>query len=70
VKIGTCKDVDQLREALSIAVEALGQYEDIVDGQYGPRANTAMDALTQINGLVGVYPISLYHYLHNDGEEK
>ena len=66
MKIGHCTDVDKLRAALSVAVEALGRYEDIVDGQYGPRPNTAMEALTQINELIGTYPIGLYHYLNGE----
>jgi len=69
VKIGRCTDVDKLRSALSIAVEALGHYEDVIDGQYGPRPNTAMEALTQISDLIGTFPISLYQYYMTESQQ-
>ena len=46
--------------AVSIAVEALRQYEDIVEGQYGPRANAAMEAIQQIQHLTQNMPVSMY----------
>ena len=51
---------ERLTMAVSIAVEALRLYEDIIDGQYGPRANAAMEAIQQIQHLTQTTPVSMY----------
>jgi hypothetical protein len=51
---------ERLTMAVSIAVEALRLYEDIIDGQYGPRANAAMEAIQQIQHLTQNVPVSMY----------
>ena len=55
-----------LVEALRIAIMALRDYEDTIDGQYGPRPNKAMEALSGMNALLGLSPLS---YRYGDDDE-